>query len=85
MEKTGSPAWTKVTGDEKEPHGNRISVWRYTLRSRHAICKKIAHRAYILLFLNRFRLSWSAIVQKILNTTQAGIVNNFDYVGPSYY
>ena len=50
MEKTGSPAWTKVTGDEKEPHGNRISVWRYTLRSRHAICKKIAHRAYILLY-----------------------------------
>ena len=67
MEKTGSPA-TKVTGDEKEPHGNRISVWRYTLRSRHAICKKKQLLAPILLLILKSfsTFSWSAIVKYLI-------------------
>ena len=68
MEKTGSPAWTKGNGDEQEQHGNGISVWRYTLRSRHAICKKKQLLAPILLLILKSfsTFSWSAIVKYLI-------------------
>ena len=66
MEKTGSPAGTKVTGDEWN-HTEmefQYGVTRWGRVMQYA--KKIAPRAYIIIiFLNRFRL---LVGQLLLNT-----------------